>query len=181
MIDLDIIRGFRSEDEVFFKKFYKEYRNEFVKFLTNRGLSQEEAVEIFHECILILKRKACNNELAKVQVGLKTYLFAIGKHKAFDHFHKKQKSMIQFQDNLPEILDESSIEDEQLALILQIKERLAIMGKACKKLLTSFYLEGLTITELVKSGNYHNENTVRAQKSRCLKQLRETLTKHPNG
>lgn len=181
MIDLEIISGLRSDDEAFFKNFYNSYRNDFVQFLTRRGLTQAESIDIFHECILILQRKAYNHELEKVAVGFKTYLFAIGKNKAYDHFKKHQQSIIHFQERIPDIKEETLAEDDQLMLIQHIKEKLSLMGKACKKLLTSFYLEGLTISDLVKSRAYENENTVRAQKSRCLKQLRDTLTNNSNG
>ncbi|MCH7412444.1 sigma-70 family RNA polymerase sigma factor [Belliella sp. R4-6] len=181
MIESEVILGFRSEDEAFYKNFYKTYRKDFVNFLIKRGIPETESVEIFHECIIILKRKAYLYELDKVQVSLKTYLFAIGKNKAFDHLKKLQKSIIYLSDNLPEVETDFTSEENDQELIQHIKDKISVMGKACKKLLISFYLEGLTIKEMVKRGDYENENTVSAQKSRCLKQLRESLTIQKNG
>ena len=47
------------------------------------------------------------------------------------------------------------------------------LGKKCQLVLTLFYYRGLTIEEIVEHTDYGNANTVKAQKSRCLKTLKE--------
>ncbi|GHB25625.1 RNA polymerase sigma factor [Mongoliitalea lutea] len=181
MIDSSIIEGFRSDNEMFFKNFYKTYRQEFVKFLTKKGISTADAIEIFHESILVMRKKAFNYELQEIQVSFKTYFFAIGKNKAYDLLNRENKSIVFITDNLPATNDGATDEECNDALIEKIKKNLLSMGSACKKLLTSFYLQGLTIKELVITGGYENENTVRAQKSRCLKKLKEMINKDIHG
>ena len=51
------------------------------------------------------------------------------------------------------------------------------IGTRCRNILELFYLQGLSIKEILATENYSSENTVKAQKSRCLKQLKELANK----
>ncbi|MCH7409791.1 sigma-70 family RNA polymerase sigma factor [Belliella sp. DSM 111904] len=175
MIDPQIISNLQSDNDFFYKMFYLEHREDFVRYIMKIGLNKEEAIVVFHESLLVLRKKAKANSLKDVSVSLKTFFYAIGKYKAYDLIKIQKKEILVFQE---EIMDPKIplIEDEdQSELIQTIKIKFQELGKSCRKLLTSFYLEGLSIKEITESENYENENTVRAQKSRCLKQLKTLI------
>jgi len=67
--------------------------------------------------------------------------------------------------------DSPELTQEQKLLYKYFKE----LGKKCQQVLTFFYYRGLRIEEIVQIGGYQNANTVKAQKSRCLKTLKQLI------
>ncbi|MCH7402208.1 RNA polymerase sigma factor [Belliella kenyensis] len=172
MIDTQIILGFQSDNDIFYKSFYREHREDFVRYLIKVGLNKEQAIEVFHESILVLRKKAKSKTLENVSVSFKTYFYAIGKYKAYDLFKAQRKEILIIQEDIKDVAYPLIEDEDQTELIQAIKVKFKELGNSCRKLLTSFYLEGLSIKEITQREHYENENTVRAQKSRCLKQLK---------
>lgn len=172
MIDLQWVKGLGG-NEALLKKLYKTFRNPFISFIKKYGLEESDAIEVFHDTLIVLRQQAQSGKLHSVKSSFKTYLFAVGKYKAIDLVKRKGKSILYFSDNLPEIPplaeDEEIQEAQKSNLILK---GLSQLGKSCQQMLTLFYLKGLKISEIQKMEGYENENTVRAQKSRCLKKLK---------
>ncbi len=182
MIDPQWVKGLKGDDALL-KKLYDTFRGPFVSFIRKYGLNEEESLEVFHDSLISLRKQAKNGRLGEVKHSFKTYLFAIGKYKAFDWLKNRGKATLFVSDDLPELaeLDEENSEmaEEQSQLILK---GLALLGKSCQRMLTLFYLEGLKIKDIQDMDGYENENTVRAQKSRCLKQLKSwILNQKSNG
>jgi len=61
--------------------------------------------------------------------------------------------------------------DRQKALAQRMNE----ISDSCRSLLKLFYYRGLTIDDIVEQTHYKDSNTVRSQKSRCLKHLKSLL------
>lgn len=172
MIDPKWIKGLAGDDALL-KQLYDTYRNPFVGFLRKFGLDENESLELFHDSLIALRRQAKSGQLLQVSHSFKTYLFAIGKYKAFDWMKKRGKTILYRTDELPELVDlpnENHDLDEDKSKL--IRKGLEILGKSCRRMLTLFYLEGLKTKEIQALEGYENENTVRAQKSRCLKNLK---------
>ncbi len=51
-----------------------------------------------------------------------------------------------------------------------------MLGTSCKKILTLFYYENLSMKEIVEQTDYDNEQVIRNKKHKCLKAL-TTLVK----
>lgn len=175
MIDPRWVKGLAGDDTLL-KKLYDTYRNPFISFLRRFGLDEDESLELYHDSLIALRKQAKSGQLLRVTHSFKTYLFAIGKYKAFDWMKKRGKTILFLADELPDLgdsPDESSEIDEARASL--IRKGLEFLGKSCRRMLTLFYLEGLKISEIQTLEGYENENTVRAQKSRCLKNLKSWI------
>jgi DNA-directed RNA polymerase specialized sigma24 family protein len=61
----------------------------------------------------------------------------------------------------------------------QFRDLLGKLGDNCKKILTMFYYENLTMKEMVKELPYGNEQVVRNKKYKCLQQLTVLLKGNP--
>jgi len=175
MIDPQWVKGLAGDDALL-KKLYDTYRNPFVSFLRKYGLDENESLELFHDALIALRRQAKSGQLLQVTHSFKTYLFAIGKYKAFDWMKKRGKTILYRADELPELVDfpDESLEFDEKKSNLILKG-MEFLGKSCQRMLTLFYLEGLKIKEIQALEGYENENTVRAQKSRCLKNLKSWI------
>jgi RNA polymerase sigma factor (sigma-70 family) len=73
--------------------------------------------------------------------------------------------------------EDSALQDE---LQEKIDEHFEQLGDKCQKVLKLFYYDGFTLEEIQKQLNYDNYNVVKSQKSRCLKTLKELISKHQN-
>ncbi len=93
---------------------------------------------------------------------------------------KKKRLKVPYEANLhvvdqhiPEIAldDVRPLTQEQILLRKYFKQ----LGEKCQQVLTLFYYRGLNIEEIVKQAGYNNANVVKAQKSRCLKTLKQLI------
>jgi len=177
MIRPEIIDGLIRSDDKVIESLYREYRSGFIAMGASYSLGEGESLEIFHDSLLILRSHAINGNLAKVRHELKTYLFAIGKYRIFDILKRQKQSPVQFTETVPEFSDadldvpDADLSDKHVEIMTQFEK----LGESCRKMLTFFYFEGLTIDEIVLIGKYENSNVVRSQKSRCLRKLKEMI------
>jgi len=177
MIEQRIIDGLSRSDKHVVEELYYDYREKFLVLGQSYRLSEAECLDVFHDSLIILRNHAIKGNLDKVRHQLSTYFMAIGKYRFYEYLKKRQVDPLIPVDKPPDQIDEIDLVlDEELshkqALIMRA---LATLGPACQKLLTFFYLEGLSIQEIVLVAKYENANVVRAQKSRCLKQLNERI------
>ena len=159
---------------------YVQHRIEFLSFGKKYGLDYDDLADIYQESFIALRKHALNGNLKTVKSSLKTYLFGIGKFMIFDLLKERKKTIMydsaihNVNDSFEMVLlkkEKFELSKEQNLLLSNFKK----LGKKCQKLLTLFYLEGLTIDEIVGYTNYSNNGVVRSQKSRCIKTLKNII------
>lgn len=178
-MDQNKIKNLRSDDRLKLKELYNQYRIEFLNFGKQFNLDQDTLVDVYQEAFLALRKRAIQGKLDTVKSSMKTYLFGICKFKIYDVL-KKRKLHVPFRNDLiiageenPEIeLDnEQPLTDRQILLRKFLKE----LGEKCRQVLTLYYYRGLSIKEIAEQAGYNNANVVKAQKSRCLKTLKQLI------
>lgn len=149
---------------------YKEPFYAFAKAYTSETIGIEEA---YQEAIISLYENVMNRKITSLESSLKTYLFAIGKYKLFGQLRSEKRLVPITAVELPETVDleEEPLNDRQQKLKASFRK----LGERCQQILELFYLNGYTISEIKDIENYENENTVKAQKSRCLRQLKSLI------
>ena len=176
-MDVDELTDLKSDDRLKIKAIYNRYRGEFIGFGKRYNLDQDRLADAYQDAFLALRKQAVRGRLDTVESSMKTYLFGIGKFKIFDELkaHKKevayepQMHVVGHEVEEIEINPEPQLTEKQEVLRKYLKE----LGGKCREVLTMFYYRGLNIKEIAELGGYRNENTVKAQKSRCLKTLRQ--------
>ena len=171
--DSEWVKRFLERDERAIKDFYQLYKKPFTEMLKKYRLDHETIKDIYQESVLAffnsILEKRYNPDLSSV----KTFLFGIGKFKSLDRIKK----------NKNELIKELEIErkvyiPEELVLTTQqhkLQSKFGKLGPKCRQVLNLFYYRGLSNLDIVELGYYPNENTVKSQKSRCLRQLRELV------
>jgi RNA polymerase sigma factor (sigma-70 family) len=177
MIEQRIIDGLSTSDNNVVEELYDGYRSKFLLLGQSYRLTEAESLDIFHDSLIILRNHAMKGNLGKVRYQLSTYFMAIGKYRLYEYLKKRQLDPLSLVSEIPDVIDDADhvLDDEISQKQSMIIKALDTIGPACRKLLTFFYFEGLSIDEIVHVGNYDNANVVRAQKSRCLKQLNERI------
>ncbi|MGB1243407.1 MAG: RNA polymerase sigma factor [Chitinophagales bacterium] len=139
--------------------------------------SQEEALEVYQESILIFCQNIMNGKLTKLTCKPHTYLFAIGKNVLLSKRRKYQLEKISLSDEQDWIPDNTTLEmgielDEKQQ---QLAGMIGQMGKVCRTILTAFYLHDKTLKEIAKALKYKSMDVIYTQKKRCLQKLRQVV------
>ncbi len=172
-MDLELEDRLRGKDREAFKEVYISYREEFLAFGRKYGVSRNELLDIYQEANIALYRNFAVKGKKLESGTVKTYLFGIGKFKIFDLL--KERKRFKQADAVPEIPQIPDYHPEPSVEVRLLRKHFGSLGESCKKILKMFYYRGLAIAEIVEQGNYKDANTVKAQKSRCLKKLRESI------
>lgn len=176
-MDKDALKDLQSNDRLKLNGVYNQYRAEFLNFGKRYNLDHDALADVYQVAFLALRKRAVQGKLEHIECSMKTYLFGIGKFKIYDAL-KVRKREVSYETQLHvageeiseiEIDDEPRLTEKQILLQKYLKE----LGEKCQQVLTMFYYRGLNIKEIAEQAGYNNENVVKAQKSRCLKTLRQ--------
>ncbi len=172
------LENLRQGNNDAFASMYDEYKEPFIAFAQKYGITTENAIEVYQESVIKLYENIASGKLRELTSSIKTYLFSIGKYKIMEHLRATKKTqtfenVFQADDKIEELEYEENVLTEQQRLL---KINFSKLGERCQNILEQFYLYGKTISEIVEQENYENQNTVKAQKSRCLKQLKTLIS-----
>ncbi|WP_299838367.1 sigma-70 family RNA polymerase sigma factor [uncultured Tenacibaculum sp.] len=156
---------------------YVTYRADFLKYAFTYKLSEDDALDIYHDTIIAFNKSFRQNKITVTKSSIKTYLFGIGKNKIYNHF-KKQKKVHLVKDQEEEAYESIEIsETEPTVEQIALSKALEKISKTCKTLLKMFYFRNLDLEEIVSLTDYKDTNTVSSHKSRCMKKLKELVKK----
>ncbi|MFC3196881.1 RNA polymerase sigma factor [Parapedobacter deserti] len=159
---------------------YRRYRSGFLEFCKRYAVAAEVALDIYQDSIIVLYENSKQGKLDELKSSIKTYLYAIGKYKMINYLNEQSRHHYQELqgDELVEELTlfETDTSESRLQLLRQAYLQL---GPKCQEVLRLFYYEGLKLDAIQKQLAYDSKDTVKSQKSRCLKQLKQIV--HANG
>jgi RNA polymerase sigma-70 factor (ECF subfamily) len=165
----------RSDDKTALKEVYISYRQEFLYYAKRYPLEEADVLDIYQDAIVAMHQNFVMKQISLKLSSIKTYLFGIGKNKIYKKLKEKNKVLrveVEIPDSYAKIdFDDSLPTENQIALAKKLNE----ISDACRHIIKLFYYRGLTIDDIVEITDYKDKNTVRSQKSRCLKHLKSLL------
>lgn len=176
----------KQGDKSVLETIYVENRQAFLNFGLKYNLNKEAVLDIYQDAIIAFSDNVTNGKIGSINSSIKTYLFSIGKYMIYkklkENNHKLEmlnldENRLDYYINSLEIIDKNNT-DQQLKLIELSLDKL---GEKCQTVLKLFYYNGLSLEEIQKRLNYENYNTVKSQKSRCLKNLKELINTQLNN
>jgi RNA polymerase sigma factor (sigma-70 family) len=172
-----LIEQIQSGDHKAIERIYKQFKEEFLDFSSRFAISEEDAVDIYQDSIVVLYENILSGKLTSFTSSVKTYLFAIGKYKIYNSL--KVKPIIEDIDDYKYILKEEDNEEFLLQEqnIEKLRRAYRQLGGRCQEVIKLFYYENQTIEEIKERLDYTTKDVVKSQKSRCIKQIRELLLK----
>lgn len=165
------------DSELELKRFYFKYRDEFLRITNRYSLNQEAKLDVYQDAMVVLVESIRQGKL-NIQQNLRSYLFGIGKNMIVDKIKSEIKAR-----TVQEELKATAIDTESLTLDkIELTHRQSVLqtaleelGKKCQELLTLFYYRKYSIESIRLAMNYNSDNVVKANKSRCMKQLKEIM------
>lgn len=173
----------RSGDNKILEKIYLENRESFINFSRKYNVSQEEAVDIYQDAILVFRDNVIEGKIDGLDSNISTYLFAIGKYKIYHNFRQRSKTEHKADfDNVEESveLDVNFLTEELTNEQKLLQTCFEKLGRRCQSVLRLFYYEGYTLDEIKDILKYSDKKVLKSQKSRCLRHLRDLVNKE-NG
>ena len=173
------IEDLRTGNNKIYSLLYKENKDAFYSYAKKFAISEDEIEEVYQEALVVFYENIVEGKLTSFESSIKTYIFSIGKHKIYELLRRKKKVVntitleeIENADFITNWSTEETILNEHQE---KLKYAFKNLGKRCQRILELFYTENKSIKEIMHLENYENENTVKAQKSRCMKSLREMI------
>lgn len=170
-----LLEKIRSGDAYALEDIYSRYRSDFLAFAANFSISAEDAQDIYQDAVIVLYENIMSGKLKCLSSTLKTYLFAIGKYQIYN----TQKVVVNNTDIslIENLVDDSHAEGWMLreAQIKEMEEAYRHLGDKCREILRLFYYESLSIDEIRTRLGYQSKDVVKSQKSRCIRQIKDTL------
>lgn len=158
---------------------YLELKGGFLKFAKQYPIAPDIALDIYHDSIIALYENIKRGKLNDLKSSIKTYLYAIGKYKIFAYLKLVQHEQYDGAELIEEIkLFEIETSEERLKLLQRAYQKL---GLKCQQILHLFYYNGLSLEDIQVQMSYESKDTVKSQKSRCLKQLKQIIRENGKG
>ncbi len=163
---------------------YREHRSAFFSWARKVfGANEDDASDCFQDAVIVFYNNVKEGKITTLESSIKTYLFSIGKKLLLTRFRYTQRmtnidnitftDQQQAQFELPELYEGSALENRIAEIVRNLKE-------PCRSILRYFYFRGFDMSEIAETMNYKNAQTVKSQKVRCIKELRQMLQKFMN-
>jgi RNA polymerase sigma factor (sigma-70 family) len=152
---------------------YKEHFDYLSALIVYNNGSMDDAKDIVQEVIVSFIEIIRNNKF-RGESSIKTFLHVMTRNTWLNELKKRGRSekrdkvfeQVRLQDDAA--VTESIENRESKQQLLKVFETL---GTTCKRILTLFYYENLSMKEIVHQTEYDNEQVVRNKKHKCLKEL----------
>lgn len=168
-----LIDSFADNRDETLRAVYKNFRESFLSFSKNYVQDDELSIDCFQEAVISLYENLAIGRISDQDATVKTYLFALGKHKLLNRIKKEdhQRRLLQDQE-LDTALELNDLREHNKHILAMAFDQL---GQRCRQVLTKFYYNRYSIESIMIDMDYKNENTVKAHKSRCMNQLKRII------
>jgi len=179
---LDWIKHIHEDADTALTELYRASKQPCVDWLiSKKGLTPNDAVEIFQISIVILYDNVRTNKLTTLTSHVNTYIYAIANNKAQELFRKNKKELRQEHNHLTfqnYVMEETDGNEELETQIQQSISALESLGDPCKSILKHYYLDEMNMSDITQKMGYKNADTTKNQKYKCLKRLQSLFPMH---
>lgn len=175
--DQQLLEALHMQGNEALEQLYLAYREDFIAFAQKYQAESDDILDAYQDAIIALYENVRTKKLTSMTSSVKTYLFSIGKFKLIDKLKAKRKFMQNevWKEEEQEItnayLSQVELNDRQQKLRQAINQ----LGGQCKELLILFYYRRYSIEAIKYELGFKNKNTVKANKSRCMKSLKTII------
>jgi RNA polymerase sigma factor (sigma-70 family) len=169
MSDNEILEKIRQGDESALDYLYKKYYKMMAKLIISNNGTDEEARDIYQEALIVFWQKAVSNNLVLTS-KISTYLYSICQNLWRKELDRKSRLSYEDKDG------SDGVDPDREERIKIINNCINELGETCKKLLTYYYFDEMSMSDIAEKLGFANADTAKTKKYKCKKHL-DTLIK----
>lgn len=170
MKDQEIIESIRRGEEKTIDKVYTKYYNMMVKLVIKNSGTEEEAKDIYQDALLVFWQKAMKPEFVLTS-KVSTYIYSICNNLWLKELDRKSRLSHEQQEG------SSTMSWDSEERIKAINECIAELGETCRKVLSYYYFDGMSMAVIAEKLGFANAETAKTKKYKCKKALDEQVKK----
>lgn len=164
MKDRDILEKMSRGDESALDYLYrKHYRMMIGAIIKNNG-TEEEAKDVYQDALIVLWQKAVSHQLV-LTAKISTYLYSVCLNLWRKELDRKSRLVYEEKET------GSGFEDDSQEKNTIVHQCIAQLGETCKKLLTYYYFDDMSMQDIAGKLGFANIDTVKTKKYKCKKRL----------
>lgn len=164
MSDNEILEKIRGGDESALDYLYKKYFKMMAKLIITNNGTDEEARDIYQDALIVFWQKAVSNNLVLTS-KISTYLYSICQNLWRKELDRKSRLSYEDKDGA----DNFDPDKEERVKI--INNCINELGETCRKLLTYYYFDEMSMSDIAEKLGFANADTAKTKKYKCKKQL----------
>lgn len=160
------------------------YRNHYMilsNYIKQNQGSEQDSEDIFQE-VIVTFIEVVKNDKFRGESTIRTFLYSLMRYTWLNELKRRNRTLLREEkygmgvEGDEKDVSHFIIERESKKLVITMIERL---GDTCKKILTAYYYDRLSMKEILPLVNYENEQVLRNKKYKCLKSLEQMLAANP--
>jgi len=168
MKEKEIFERICRGDEKALEELYKKYYRMMTKLVITNSGTEQEAKDIYQDALIVFWQKATSGNLTLTS-KISTYIYSICLNLWRKELDRKSRLSREEKDT-PEFVDPDR--EERIRII---KKCISQLGDTCRKVLTYYYYERLSMSEIAEKLGFANTDTAKTKKYKCKKKLDELV------
>lgn len=181
--DSDLVEAIREKEmlEQAISQLYIDHAETTRSFIMGKGGAEQDADDIFQETIVSFIDIVQKGKFRQ-ESSIGTFLTSISKNIWYNEIRRRQRAgnrekIFEMDRNQEEGAVSETIQEREMKQ--QLNKLLQEVGESCRRILSLFYFENLSMKEIVSQMHYENEQVVRNKKYKCLQQLTDKIKQNP--
>ncbi len=149
---------------------YTNYREVFLGWARRKwsGYSDDDIIDIFHDSLMVYLKYRSEGKVD--QCKPQTFIIAVGNRKFHKKYQKTGKEPILEMPVLPDVPEEEVFVPQTL-----VRKAIDQLSEKCREILICKYFYGFSMRTIKEEINATSEGSVRTQKKRCMKKLKDII------
>ncbi len=164
MKDSEILAKISKGDEATLDYLYKKHYRMMTRMVISNNGTEDEAKDIYQEALLVFWQKAISGNLVLTS-KISTFLYSICLNLWRKELERKSKYGDEVRDS------EEYQQHEKNERIRIIHECIDALGDSCRKILTYYYFDGMSMNDIAQKLGFANTDTAKTKKYKCKKRL----------
>ena len=164
MKDREILDKIAKGDESALKYLYKKYYRMMTKLVISNNGSEDEAKDIYQDALFVFWQKVIGGQLILTS-RISTYLYSVCLNLWRKELDRKNRLSHEEKDEA-QYMDNDREEREKI-----IHECINELGDTCKRILTYYYFEKMSMQDIAEKLDFANTDTAKTKKYKCKKRL----------
>lgn len=155
-------------DEIALEQLYKKYYRMMTKMVITNSGTEEEARDIYQDALIVFWQKATSGNLVLTS-KISTYIYSICQNLWRKELDRKKRFSNEEKD-VSVVIDNDVEERNRI-----IGECLDQLDETCKRILTYYYFEEMSMQDIADKLGFANTDTTKTKKYKCKKKLNELV------